>query len=58
MQSVYVCTLTQQVDLRGLVWRSPECLVSTLENKEDRDTSQISERSFVVNRKERSLTYT
>ena len=40
---------------RGLTWGSPGCLASTLENKENRDTSQISERSFVVNRKELGL---
>jgi hypothetical protein len=55
MRPVYDCTSMLSVGHHGLAWRSPGCLVSTLENKENRDTSQISERSFVVNRKELDL---
>jgi hypothetical protein len=46
MQSDCGCTTTPSVRLHGLAWRSPGCLVSNLENKEDRDTSQISEGSL------------
>jgi hypothetical protein len=55
MQPVCGCTTMLSVGLHGLAWRSPGCLASTFENKENRDTSQISERSFVVNRKELDL---
>lgn len=51
MQPVCGCTTMPLVGLYGLAWRSPGCLVFTLENKEDRDTSQISEGAFVVNLK-------